>query len=199
MLHDPIWLQLLKHGADCNVVYPEDSHKSSKDGLKIPALLSNKKKRASATSEVSKETQSSDDYRCTILINYVQHDELSEDQMLSTFRTLSHYGAQFDPVDSKGLTVLDHAIMKNNDAIARFILINPSGLSVDHRKPDGRTSVHICVRPLASGSFENVNLLKLLHEKGYDLAAKDNSQQMPLDIAMQMESKVMAKALCNLM
>ena len=89
--------------------------------------------------------------------------------------------------------------MKNNDAIARFILINPSGLNVDHRKPDGRTSVHICVRPLASGSFENVNLLKLLHEQGYDLAAKDNNQQTPLDTAMQMESKVMAKALCNLM
>ena len=199
-LMDPIWLKLLKHGANCNIIYPEDSHKDSIEGLKIPALLPDKKnKRVSAASDASKDAESVCNYRCSVLINYVQHDALTEEQMLATFRSLMQYGAKFDPVDSNGFTVLDHAIIKNNESLVQFILANPSGLQTDHRKPDGRTAVHLCVRPLVTGSFENVKILSHLKQSGYDLAALDNKNQTPLDFAMLMDSKVMAKALIQMM
>ena len=103
-LVDPIWLKLMKHGADCNVIYPEDSHKDSIEGLKIPALFSNKKnKRVSAASDATKEAESVCNYRCSVLINYVQHDALKEEHMLTTFRSLMQYGAKFDPVDTKSM------------------------------------------------------------------------------------------------
>ena len=38
-----IWKQLLDHGADPNIVYPEDSHKDSINGLKIPILPERKR------------------------------------------------------------------------------------------------------------------------------------------------------------
>ena len=37
-LEDPIWLKLLKHGADANIIYPEDSLRDVRDGLVIPSL-----------------------------------------------------------------------------------------------------------------------------------------------------------------
>jgi len=117
--------------------------------------------------------------------------------MFESFRTLLKYGARFDPVDSNGFRVLDHAIIKNNTALTRFILSNHS--EVDHRKPDGRTAVHICVKPIAFGSFENVEILRFLSEKGYDLGARDQHRKTALDYAMEQDSKVMAKELCRLM
>ena len=57
-INDPIWLKLLKHGADPNIIYPEDSLKDQKDGLIIPPLhgQNNKKNRDSGTSIASRET-----------------------------------------------------------------------------------------------------------------------------------------------
>ena len=38
MTKQPIWLLLLLHSADTNIVYPEDSHEGTVNGLKIPDL-----------------------------------------------------------------------------------------------------------------------------------------------------------------
>ena len=58
------------------------------------------------------------------MINYVKHSELSKDHMLETLRTLLLFGAKFNLTDSEGLSVLDYAIINNNEYIVDFILAN---------------------------------------------------------------------------
>ena len=82
--------------------------------------------------------------------------------MSATFRTLLGYGAKFNLTDSNGLSVLEHAIMNNNEALVEFILANKAttDLVIDHRQPvNGRSAVHLCVKPLEFGSYENVKIL----------------------------------------
>lgn len=109
------------------------------------------------------------------------------------------YGAKFDGVDSDGKTVLDHAISTNNTDLVAWVLANPNGLDLEHRQPDGKSAVHVCVNPLGFGSYENVDILRRLHQAGLDLNARDSSGKTPLDYAMAQDSKVMAKELCHLM
>ena len=210
-LHDPVWLKLLKHGADPNIVYPEESHRDARDGLKIPKLAPSGKQKgkhkritSSAASEQSAQEEGgegSQDYRCSIMINYVRHDALKSENMLATFRTLLKYGARFDGVDSRGLNVLEHAIMMNSESLVSFILANKDkGLDIGHYNPaNGQTAVHVCVKPLGFGSYENVNILQSLAENGFDLGAMDAERKTALDYAMEQDSKVMAREICRLM
>ena len=119
--------------------------------------------------------------------------------MIEAFQTLIKYGAKFDGVDSDGLNVLDHAIMKNNESLVNWLLNNQRGLVIDHRQPNGRTAVHMCVNPLGFGSYENVNILRKLHNSGFNLNARDSQGKTPLDYAMEQDSKVMAKEICKLL
>ena len=92
--------------------------------------------------------------------------------------------------------------MANNEAMVEFILANRQqcNLVIDHRQPEnGRTAVHVCVKPFEFGSFENVKILRSLHGAGFDLGAKDCNGRTPLDYAMEQDSKVMAKELCKLL
>ena len=169
---ESIWNMLLTKGADTNIVYPEDSHKDTKNGIVIPKLQGAKRtsKRDSAATEVDANAEAP--YHCTIMINYIQHGALKEDSMLESFRTLVKYGAHFAPCDSNGLSVLDHAIIKNNEALVQFILANKEkGVMIDQRLPNGCTAVHTVVKPLGFGSFENIKILGMLYEHGYDLTA----------------------------
>lgn len=97
------------------------------------------------------------------------------------------HGAKFDVADSNGMTLLEHAVIKNNENLVAFILSNKdnNGVEIDHRLPDGRTAVHLVVKPLGFGSFENLEILKMLHEHGFDLNIRDNEQKTPLDHAME--------------
>jgi ankyrin repeat protein len=133
------------------------------------------------------------------MINYIQHNNLKEDHMIEAFQTLIKYGAKFDGIDSDGLNVLDHAIMKNNESLVNWLLNNQRGLVIDHRQPNGRTAVHMCVNPLGFGSYENVNILRKLHNSGFNLNARDSQGKTPLDYAMEQDSKVMAKEICKLL
>ena len=92
--------------------------------------------------------------------------------------------------------------MANNEATVEFILANrlQGNLVIDHRQPEnGRTAVHVCVKPFEFGSFENVKILRSLNDAGFDLSAKDGTNRTPLDYAMEQDSKVMAKELCKLL
>ena len=92
--------------------------------------------------------------------------------------------------------------MTNNEAIVEFILANrqQGNLVVNHRQPEnGRTAVHVCVKPFEFGSFENVKILRSLNDAGFDLSAADGNNRTPLDYAMEQDSKVMAKELCRLL
>lgn len=70
-------LNLLRYGADLNVVYPEDSHDDKRNGLKIveikrDATSSQQKRKKSRNSNTSNETEAGAkrNYRCTVMINY---------------------------------------------------------------------------------------------------------------------------------
>ena len=70
---------------------------------------------------------------------------------------------------------------------------------IDHRQLNGRTAVHVCVNPLGFGSYENVKILRKLHNSGFDLNARDAQGKTPLDYAMEQDSKIMAKEICTLL
>ena len=133
---EEVTVLLLKAGADPNIVYPESSHDDKRNGLKIVNLkLGNTSSKKKGKKRTSHQTESApkQDYKCTIMINYAQHNKLKKDQLLETFRTLVKYGAKLDGADSNGLTVLDHAIMTNNTDLVAWILANLNGLDTDHR------------------------------------------------------------------
>ena len=133
------------------------------------------------------------------MINYILHDALKSEDMLNTFATLVAAGGRFDGIDSEGFTVLDHAIIKNNKAIVTYLLGQQGMIDLNHRTPEGLSAVHLCVKPLGFGSYENVEILGMLKAHGFDLCARDCSGKTPLDYAMGQDSKVMAKKLCNLL
>ena len=121
------------------------------------------------------------------MINYVQHNALKSENMLTSFRTLLKYGAKFDAVDSNNLNVLEHAILTNNEPLVMFILANKeNGREINHMNPvNGKTAVHFCVKPLGFGSYENVTILENLALNGFNLAAKDADNKTPLNYAME--------------
>ena len=187
----------MKKGGDPNIVYPEESHDDSRNGIKIMTLDEQKKRESTSSAQ---KQQPKRNYKCTIAINYAQHNTLKSEKLVTSFTTLARYGLRLDGEDSDGLTVLDHAIMKNNEVLVDWLLANRAqGLDLNHRQPDGKTSVHTCIKPLAFGSYENVSILEKLHGAGFDLHARDDaSSKTPLDYAMEFDSKTMAKALCRL-
>ena len=98
-----------------------------------------------------------------------------------------NYGAWFDLTDSDGLSVLDYAIINNNQAVVDFILtnMNQGNSVIDQTQPlSGNTSVHVCVQPLLFGSYENVQILRKLKESGFDLSIRNNDGKSPLDFAL---------------
>ena len=54
-LAKPIWKMLLTKQADTNIVYPENSHASFHNGLKMPSLSENKKRQSSSEDAPKKE------------------------------------------------------------------------------------------------------------------------------------------------
>lgn len=49
-----------------------------------------------------------------------------------------------------------------------------------HQDKAGRSAAHYVVNPIAFGTFENLEILKKLHEAGYDLSLKDNQAKAPI-------------------
>ena len=121
--------------------------------------------------------------------------------MIETFRTMLKYNASFEAVDSNHMNVLEHAIVTNQEPLVQFILANKNkGLEIDHQNPiTGNTAAHLCVKPLGFGSYENVRILKLLSEHGFNLGMADFAGKTALDYALEQESQVMARVLCRLM
>jgi hypothetical protein len=47
--------------------------------------------------------------------------------------------------------------------------MDKSDLNVNYVDSEGRNAVHWVINPLSYGSYENVNILKMLHKRGFDL------------------------------
>ena len=77
-------LNLLRHGADINIVYPESSHDDKRNGLKIVEIKQDssaknlKKERKKSRDPNSSKKTSKRNYKCTIMINYAQHNNIEK-------------------------------------------------------------------------------------------------------------------------
>lgn len=74
-----------------------------------------------------------------------------------------------------------------------------SAVQMNVKDDDGLTLVHHLVIPLKVGTFDNVAILKLLHDAGAPIADKDNTGLTPLDYALNHNAPTLAKALQKLM
>ena len=111
-------------GSDVNIVYPEDSHRK-----KI-----HKKGQDGKAKEEDEE-----EYKCSLLINYIRHNHLSSEDMVLTMSYLISKGAKLDLLDSKGMDALVYAVRQNYSGIAQFLLDNrryhENNLDLDFQDP----------------------------------------------------------------
>ena len=71
-------------------------------------------------------------------------------------------------------------------------------LLLDTRDQAGKSVVHYLVNPIKYGSYENIELLDVLHKAKYPLNVKDNMNKPPIFYAQEQESGVLMKKLCLL-
>ena len=147
-VYDEIFELLAKHGADMNVVYREKTLKSDFGG----------------------------EYRCTLLLNLIRqlaHTECAADTSIlrSGLLGLMHFGAKLNITDSDQRDAMSYAVMSNNTDLARYLIQNkdPGFLSIDNKDAAGKNAVHLLVKPCKFGSYENVELLSMLHAAGYQM------------------------------
>jgi len=53
-------------------------------------------------------------------------------------------------------------------------LLHNKAIDVNHVDKQGKNAVHYVVNPVEFGSYENVEILKILKEASFDLNHKDN-------------------------
>ncbi|KAJ3037243.1 hypothetical protein HDV00_001875 [Rhizophlyctis rosea] len=101
-------------------------------------------------------------------------------------------------VNPKQLTTLMKCAISNSVQAFRMILNHTIPVDVNATDINGQTVLHHIVTPRETASFENVELLKLVVEKGADLQRADMDGQRPIDCAWKQWSKKMYKALLEL-
>jgi len=94
---------------------------------------------------------------------------------------LIEFGAKLNITDSDGRDPVMHAIMKNNAMALKMLFENKSKLYLNVQGQDkaGRSAAHYVVNPVRFGSFENVEILRLLHAQGFNLNLKDAQGMTP--------------------
>lgn len=107
--------------------------------------------------------------------------------MLENVIGLIENGAKLNVVDSDGRDPIMHAIMKDNIPLLKLILDNKKTLFVHKECQDkaGKSAVHYVVNPEKFGSYENVEILKLLHSNGFAMKLKDAVGRTPMSYASE--------------
>lgn len=120
------------------------------------------------------------EYNCTPLINLVRLNPQNE-VLRNNLIGLIEFGAKVNVVDSDGRDAVMHAIMKDNAMALKLIFDNKRTLNINLRAQDkaGRSACHYVVNPVRFGSYENVEILGLLHKQGFDLNMKDAHGKTP--------------------
>lgn len=98
---------------------------------------------------------------------------ISQGAPLTLIVKLINNGASIVAPDSLGRTPLIHSIIMNNSELV--VGITPY-LNKDHfnyKTPNGWNSLNYVIRPLEYGSYENVDLFKLLCDSGADIHSVD--------------------------
>ena len=176
----------MKAGADVNFVYPEKLFK--------PAL-----KDEDLDDDYLGSYDPKGEYLCTPLINLIRQNPQNE-TMRNNLIGLLEFGAKVDITDSDGRDPIMHAIMKDNEMVLKMIFDNKTQLKLNTNAQDkaGKSAVHYVINPVRYGSFENLEILRLLNQQNYNLELKDSQGQSPAYYASLQESGVMLKELAKL-
>ena len=140
-----------------NVIYPENHYK--------PAL-----KEEDLMEDHLGSYDTKGQYYCTPLINLLRLNP-PNDTLRNNLIGLIEFGAKVNFTDSDGRDPIMHAIMKNNIMGLRMMLENKQSLhpNLDGQDKAGKSAAHYVVNPVRYGSFENVEILKLLHQHKFKL------------------------------
>lgn len=113
---------------------------------------------------------------------------------------LIEFGAKLNITDSDGRDPVMHAIMKDNTMALKMLFENKSNAHINLHGQDkaGKSAAHYVVNPVRFGSYENVEILQLLHKQGFNLQLKDAQKMQPAQYASQQESGVLLKELAKL-
>jgi ankyrin repeat protein len=108
------------------------------------------------------------------LINLLRQNPQGE-VMRNNLIGLIEYGAKLDLVDSDGRDPIMHAIIKNNVMVLKMLFENKKTLKFNTSGQDkaGKSAAHFVINPIRFGSYENVEILQLLHQYGFNLNMKD--------------------------
>lgn len=98
------------------------------------------------------------------------------------------HGSNINEVDDNGNDALDYSIFNNSKKLARFVLSCP-GYNTSHVDKNGKGPYHHVVTPTEYGSYENVDMVKILQDKGIDINVKDKFSRTAVMYAMQNDSK----------
>ncbi|KAL4491479.1 hypothetical protein ABPG72_008135 [Tetrahymena utriculariae] len=103
-------------------------------------------------------------------------------------------GSNINEVDNLGRNALYYAIYHNSHKLVKFIL-QTKKFDVKHIDNKGKNAVHYTVNPVEFGSYENTEILDLLHNAKIDFNVKDKEGNTAIFYALQQDSKKMAEAL----
>ncbi|GLD98945.1 hypothetical protein PINS_up007663 [Pythium insidiosum] len=123
---------------------------------------------------------------------------------------LLRYGARVNVPDTIGNCVYTHLVACNMATELRLALGMTKTVSdpadpklvhtvhvpaaqmkqaVNHPNNRGETAVHVAVRPLAYGSYENIDILDMLLASGGSLKTKDKEGRTPVDYTLEQSSR----------
>lgn len=132
--------------------------------------------------------------KMTPLIYLISRGEKSQ----KNIKWFLDHGSSINEKDSNGCTPLIYAIKLNSRKLVSFILNHPDLIPSLHKDVNSRTPIHYVVRPLEMGSYENIEILKLLASKGFGVNEKDSMGKEPMFYAMDQDSGKMVNALLEL-
>jgi len=139
-------------------------------------------------------------HETTLLIRTIKAGAFTKPEQLSSVATLSStadyllkYGASIDGQDSRGRTPLMVAVCKNNMDAVQYLLSKKPKPKMNIQDKSGKTVVHYVVNPLEFGSWENVDMLRLLIQSGADPRIPDNDGKTPIYYAHLQGSRKMLR------
>ncbi|KAI8907521.1 ankyrin repeat-containing domain protein [Powellomyces hirtus] len=178
---------LLRYKADINVVHPEKKRTpfqvalyGVREGVDVVKSL---KKLFECSPNVNLE----DEITGHTLLDYAI---IKDDIKLLEAALLG--GADIQIRSRDNVPSLIRCATLNRKACLQRILTDPIPEAVLNEKDErGRTLLHYVVAPRSAASFENVQMLELVVQKGADMEIRDNEGLRAIDFAYAQKSKVM--------
>ncbi|EAS02069.2 WGR domain protein (macronuclear) [Tetrahymena thermophila SB210] len=193
-LHHQLTPKLLELGLDCNA-YNDDQQTPFALAIQEDAKQALKIYTANYKPDYSKKFKAKleghQDYlQFTPLL--IQFANKNKDLVL--LNHLLANGSNINEVDNLGRNALYYAIYHNSHKLVKFVL-QTKKFDVKHVDNQGKNAVHYVVNPVEFGSYENTEILELLHNAKIDFNVKDKDGNTAMFYALQQDSKKMAESL----